>query len=336
MRPAPVAPAAVASPPEWQVWTALGLVYVVWGSTYLAIRYTVESLPPLLSAAGRFAVAGLVLASYLVLRKGWQALAASRRQYLNAFCIGLLLLLGGNGGVVLAEARGLPSGLTALLVAVVPLYVVLLRMADRDRPAPRTLVGVAIGFVGLTVLLGPGARPHDVGVGTAAMVLVSSLLWSLGSYLATRLDLPREPLVTTVAEMAGGAIGLLVVGLARSESVDLSGVTLSSWLGIAYLCVFGSVVAFTAYSWLLGVAPVSKVSTYAYVNPVVAVLLGAVFVNEKLTATSLLGGGLTVVAVAVVVSTESRRRRTEPLTVPADAPAQTPDELQGRERSSAT
>jgi drug/metabolite transporter (DMT)-like permease len=331
MRPAPVA-----SPPEWQVWTALGLVYVVWGSTYLAIRYTVESLPPLLSASARFAVAGLVLASYLMLRKGWRALGASRRQYANAFCIGLLLLLGGNGGVVLAEQRGLPSGLAALLVAVVPLYVVLLRMADRDRPALRTLVGVAIGFVGLAVLLGPGARPDDVSVGTAAIVLVSSLLWSIGSYLATRLELPREPLVTSVAEMAGGALGLLVVGVLRSESFDLSDTTPASWLGLAYLCVFGSVVAFTAYSWLLGVAPVSKVSTYAYVNPVVAVLLGALLVDEEVSLTSLLGGALTVVAVAVVVSEEGRRRRTEPLTVPADAPAQSPDELHGRERSSAT
>jgi drug/metabolite transporter (DMT)-like permease len=330
-----MAPTA-APAPGWKIWTALGLVYVVWGSTYLAIRYTVETLPPLLSASARFTAAGLVLASFLLVRKGRRSLVASRRQYANAFVIGLLLLLGGNGGVVLAEEHGLPSGLAALLVAVVPLYVVLLRMADRDRPAAWTLVGVAIGFVGLTVLLGPGARPADVSVGAAVLVLCSSLLWSVGSYLATRVELPSEPLLTSVAEMAGGAVGLAVVGVLRSESLDVAAVTLSSWLALAYLCVFGSVVAFTAYSWLLGVAPVSKVSTYAYVNPVVAVLLGAVFVNEKITATSMLGGGLTVVAVAVVVSTEGRRRRTEPLTVPADAPAQSPDELQGRERSSAT
>ncbi|MDT7546244.1 MAG: hypothetical protein QOE99_2354 [Actinomycetota bacterium] len=320
----------------WKIWTALGLVYVVWGSTYLAIRYAVETLPPMLSASARFTGALVVLATYLLVRKGRRALLATRRQYLNAFTIGVLLLVGGNGGVVLAEQRGLPSGLAALLVAVVPLYVVLLRMADRDRPALRTLVGVAIGFVGLAVLLGPGARPHDVKVGTAEIILVSSLLWSIGSYLATRLELPKEPLVTSVVEMTGGAVGLALVGALRSESVDLSHVTRSSWLALAYLCIFGSVVAFTAYSWLLGVAPVSKVATYAYVNPVVAVLLGAVFVNEQITLTSLLGGGLTVIAVAVVVSVEGRRRRTEPLSVPADAPAQSADELQGRERSSAT
>jgi drug/metabolite transporter (DMT)-like permease len=324
------------APPGWQVWTALGLVYVVWGSTYLAIRYVVTSLPPLLTAAGRFALAALVLATFLVVRRGTRALAASRRQYLNAAGIGLLLLLGGNGGVVLAEDQGLPSGLTALLIAAVPLWVVLLRALGHDRPAGRTLTGVAIGFVGLAVLLGPGARPEHVGVGPAALIVLSSVMWSVGSYLATRIDLPREPLVASVAEMVGGAIGLAIVGLLRSERLDVGHVELSSVIALAYLVLFGSVVAFTAYSWLLGVAPVSKVATYAYVNPVVAVVLGALFVNEKVTATCVAGGLLTLLAVAVVVSEEGRRRRTEPLAVPADAPAQIPEELQGRDRSSAT
>ncbi|MDT7573518.1 MAG: hypothetical protein QOE05_3692 [Actinomycetota bacterium] len=324
------------SAPGWQVWTALGLVYVVWGSTYLGIRYVVTSMPPLLAASIRFALAGLVLAAYLLVRRGRRGLQASRRQYLNAGLVGLLLLLGGNGGVMLAEQHGLPSGLTALLVAAVPLYVVLLRLADRDRPAMRTVLGVAIGFAGLAVLLGPGARPAHVAVGPAVLVLGSSLLWSVGSYFATRLDLPAEPLVASVAEMVAGAAGLAIAGGLARESVDFSRVELSSALALGYLVVFGSVVAFTAYSWLLGVAPVSKVSTYAYVNPVVAVLLGAVFVSEEITPTAVIGGALTLLAVAVVVSEEGRRRRGEQVAVPADAPAQMPDELQGRDRSSKT
>jgi len=325
-----------AAAPPWKVWTALGIVYVVWGSTYLAIRYVVASLPPLLSAGARFAVAGLLLASYLLVRRGHRALVASRRQYLNASVVGLLLLLGGNGGVTVAEERGLPSGLTALLIAAVPLWVVLLRMLDRDRPAVRTLIGVAIGFLGLAVLLRPGARPQDVTVGSAAIVLVSSVLWAVGSYYATRADLPAEPLVASVAEMAAGAIGLGILGVLTHESVDLGEVQRSSVVGLVYLVLFGSIVAFTAYSWLLKAAPVSKVSTYAYVNPVVAVLLGALFVDEKVTGTAVLGGAITLLAVAVVVSEEGRRRRTEPVVVPADAPAQTPDDVQGRDRSSAT
>jgi drug/metabolite transporter (DMT)-like permease len=325
-----------AAPPGWQLWTALGLVYVVWGSTYLAIRYAVTSIPPLLGAASRFLLAALVLATYLLVRRGVTSLRASRRQYRNAVLVGLLLLLGGNGGVTLAEHQGLPSGLTALLVAAVPLWVVLLRAANKDRPAKRTLVGVAIGFVGLAVLLGPGARPHDVRIGPALLVLGSSLLWSVGSFLATRVDLPREPLVASIAEMLGGAAGLALAGLLRSESFDVAHVERSSVLAMAYLVVFGSVVAFTAFSWLLGVAPVSQVATYAYVNPVVAVGLGALVVHETVTPTSAVGGGLTVLAVAVVVSEEGRRRRTGQIAVPADAPAQMPDELQGRERRSAT
>jgi drug/metabolite transporter (DMT)-like permease len=322
--------------PAWKVWTALGIVYVVWGSTYLGIRYVVESLPPLLSGGARFATAALLLSSYVLVRRGRRGLAASRKQYANAAVVGLLLLLGGNGGVIVAEERGLPSGLTALLIAAVPLWVVLLRMLDRDRPAVRTLIGVAIGFVGLAVLLRPGARPEDVAAGSAAIVLVSSLLWAVGSYYATRADMPAEPLVASVAEMAAGAIGLAVVGTLRHESLHGGDVQLSSVVALVYLVLFGSIVAFTAYSWLLGVAPVSKVSTYAYVNPVVAVVLGALFVDETVTGTAVIGGAITLVAVAVVVSEEGRRRRTEPVVVPADAPAQTPDEVQGRDRRSAT
>ncbi|MCW2724457.1 MAG: yedA1 [Frankiales bacterium] len=332
MRPAPRA-----APPGWQVWTALGIVYVVWGSTYLAIRYVVGSLPPMFSACTRFALAGLVLATFLAVRHRPGAWRATRRQWLNAGLIGVMLLCGGNGGVTLAEDRGLPSGLTALLVAAVPLWVVLLRLLDGDRPARRTLIGVGIGFVGLAVLLGPGARPSAVSAGAAALVLGSSLLWAAGSYLATRLELPAEPLLATVAQMAGGAIGFALIGSIRHETLDPAHVQTSSLVALAYLVVFGSVVAFTAYSWLLGVAPVSKVATYAYVNPVVAVLLGSLFVGETVTGTALFGGALTLLAVAVVVSEEGRRRGDLPLEVPADAPvAQTPDDVQGRERSSRT
>jgi drug/metabolite transporter (DMT)-like permease len=322
--------------PPWKIWTALWIVYVIWGSTYLAIRYVVDSLPPLLSAAGRFALAAVVVATYVLLRTGRAAVAGSRRQYLNAGAIGLLLLLGGNGMVSLAEERGLPSGLTALLIAAVPLWVVLMRMLDRDRPSGRTLLGVVIGLVGLAVLLRPDARPQDVSVAAAAMVLGSSVLWATGSYLATRLDLPANPLVASVAQMTVGAAGLAVVGLLRHETLDVAEVRLSSLLALGYLVVFGSLVAFTAYSWLLGVAPVSQVSTYAYVNPVVAVGLGALFVGEEITTTAVFGGAVTVLAVAVVVSAEGRRRQRDPVAVPADAPAQTPDEVQGRERSSNT
>lgn len=319
----------------WRIWTALGLVYVLWGSTYLAIRYVVETLPPFLSAGVRFGVAGLLLAAWLAFRRGRAGFRATRQELLNAGVVGLLLLSGGNGMVTLAEERGLPSGLTALLVAVIPLWVVLLRASTGDRAAGRTVLGVAIGFVGVAILLLPGARPEGVALLPAAMVVLGSFLWSLGSFGATRVPLPPDPLMTTVAQMAGGCLGLLVVALVTGEQLRLGDVSGVSWFAWGYLVVFGSIVAFTAYSWLLGVAPVSQVSTYAYVNPVVAVLLGALIAGEQVGGATLLGGAVTVLAVAIVVSEEGRRRRTTALPKPADAPY-TPEERQGRVRSSRT
>lgn len=295
--------------PVWKTWTALGLVYVVWGSTYLAIRYVVESLPPLLTASTRFVVASLLLVAFLLVRRGAAAFRGSLRQYATAAGVGLLLLCGGNGGVTLAENSDLPSGLAALLVAGVPLWVVLLRASRGDRPTSRTVLGVLIGFAGLAVLLLPGARPQGVQLWAVLLVLCSSVLWAVGSFVGSRLPLPADPLVASVAEMLGGAVGLAGAGLARGESVHLQDVRTSSVVAFVFLVLFGSIGAFTAYSWLLTHAPISWVATYAYVNPVVAVLLGALFVDERITATTLLGGAITVLAVAVVVAEEGRLSR---------------------------
>jgi drug/metabolite transporter (DMT)-like permease len=311
--------------PPWKTWTALGLVYVVWGSTYLAIRYAVDGLPPLLTAAERFVVAAAMLVVWVLYRRGGAVFKAPGRQWAAAALVGLLLLLGGNGLVMVAEDQHLPSGLTALIVAAVPLFVVALRWLGRDQPAPRTLLGVAIGFCGLAVLLLPGARPSGVPVGAAALVVLGSALWSVGSFLAGRLVLPSDPLVATIGEMLGGAAGLGIAAALHGERPVLHGVPASAWWAFWYLVVFGAVVAFTAYSWLLANAPLSQAATYAYVNPVVAVLLGAVVAGERLSTTSVLGGLVTVVAVFVVVSEEGRAR-----------PAYGPTERQGRLRSSET
>ena len=317
----------------WRIWTALGLVYVLWGSTYLGIRYAVETMPPMLSAGARFALAGVLLAGWLLVRRGRAAFRATGRELRNAAVVGLLLLAGGNGLVTIAEERGLPSGLAALLVAVIPLWVVVLRATAGDRPAGRTVLGVGIGFVGVAVLLLPGARPDGVALLPAAMVVFGAFLWSLGSFGATRVPLPADPLLTTVSPRAGGGLALLVGGLLAGEDVRPAEVSGVSWLAWGYLVVFGSIVAFTAYSWLLGVAPVSQVSTYAYVNPVVAVLLGAVIAGEEVGPATLLGGAVTVLAVAIVVSEEGRRKRAALAEV--DVPY-TPDERQGRVRRSRT
>ncbi|GAA4577969.1 drug/metabolite exporter YedA [Micromonospora coerulea] len=296
------------------IWTALILVYVLWGSTYLGIRVAVESLPSLTSAAARFAAAALVLAAVLRLRRGPGALRVDRRQLGSAALVGVLLLAGGNGLVVLAESGpagvAVPSGIAALLVATVPLLVVLLRTLGGDRPGRWTFAGVTVGFVGLVLLVLPTGGSRAVPLAGALTVVVAATCWSVGSYLSGRLRMPADPFVATVYEMVAGAVALAVAGAARGEWRGFSPaeVTGRSWAALAYLMVAGSLVAFTAYVWLLHHAPISLVSTYAYVNPAVAVALGALLAAEPVTARVLLGGAVIVAGVALVVTTERPRR----------------------------
>ncbi|WP_410810657.1 EamA family transporter [Micromonospora sp. 067-2] len=296
------------------IWTALIVVYLLWGSTYLAIRIAVESLPPLTSAAMRFAAAGLVLAAVLRLRRGPGALRVDRRQLGSAALVGVLLLAGGNGLVVLAESGppgvALPSGIAALLVATVPLLVVLLRTATGDRPPVWTFAGVTLGFVGLVLLVLPAGSADAVPLVGALTVVAGAASWSVGSFLSGRIRMPADPFVATVYEMVAGALVLAVIAAGRGELRDFhpTAVSARSWLALAYLMVAGSLVAFTAYVWLLHNAPLSLVSTYAYVNPAVAVALGALLVAEPITGQVLLGGAVIVAGVALVVTTERPRR----------------------------
>ncbi|MFJ6575656.1 EamA family transporter [Streptomyces sp. NPDC004288] len=302
-----VAPVAPARRITGAVWAALGIVYVVWGSTYLGIRIVVETLPPFLSGGARFVTAGLLLAAIVAWRQGPAALRVTRRELGSAVLVGLLLILGGNGLVVLAETS-IPSGLAALLVAAVPVWVVLLRTVLGDRPGPGAFGGVLLGFAGLGVLTVPGLS-GEVKIGGVLLVLVAALLWSAGSVSSARLPLPRNPFTASAYEMLAGGLAALTVGLARGEhrGLDLGAVSGRSWAALAYLVVFGSLVAFTAYAWLLQTAPVSLAATYAYVNPVVAVLLGALVLDEALTWPILLGGAIVVGGVCLIVSTERRR-----------------------------
>ncbi|MEJ8642639.1 EamA family transporter [Streptomyces sp. MS1.HAVA.3] len=290
------------------VWTALALVYVVWGSTYLGIRIVVETMPPFLSAGARFITAGLLLAGVVAWRYGPAALIATRAQLGSATLVGLLLILGGNGLVVLAETS-VPSGLAALLVAAVPMWVVVLRASTGDRPPPRTLGGVLVGLAGLAVLTSPGLS-GAVRLSGVLMVVVASVLWSLGSFSASKLTLPDNPFTGSAYQMLAGGAAAVVVGLLRGEQrgLDPAAFSTASWLALGYLVLFGSLVGFTAYVWLLQAAPLSLVSTYAYVNPVVAVALGALILDEALTWPIVVGGGIVVAAVGVIVSTERRKK----------------------------
>ncbi len=318
---APAASAPRTAPGFGLVMTALVVVYVVWGSTYLGIRIVVEEAPPLTSMGLRYLTSAVLLGGLLSLRGGPGRLRLTPRQALGAATLGLCLPLLGNGMVSVAENLGAPSGVTALLIAIAPLQIVVFRLVERDRPRALTLVGVLMGFLGLAVLvlLGRGgADPFPLGA--ALLVLFASSCWALGSYLQPRLPLPEDVFVTTVYEMLFGGLMLVTLGLVSGERFT-GDYGARTWLALGYLVVFGSVVAFTSYVWLLANAPISLVATYAYVNPVVAVFLGWLVLSEVVTVPVLVGGGIVVAAVALVITAERPRRKPEVALASSGEPA---------------
>jgi drug/metabolite transporter (DMT)-like permease len=293
------------------VLAAFAAVYLIWGSTYLAIQFAIQTLPPLMMGGVRFLLAGVLL--YTVMRLRGEA-APTRREWRNAAMVGVLLLLGGNGGVVLAE-RTVPSGVVALLVAMVPLWMVLLEWARPGgiRPTARVITGLLVGFGGMVLLVGPGrVGGEPVDLWGAGLVMAGSLAWAAGSIYSRSADLPRNAFLATGAEMLCGGAALVLVGLLRGElgAWNPATVTTESVLGFVYLVTFGSLVGFTAYIWLLGVTTAARVSTYAYVNPVVAVMLGWWLADEPLTARVLLAAAVIIAAVAVI--TTGRRPAAQP------------------------
>ena len=285
-------------------------VYIVWGSTYLAIRFAVQTMPPFLMASTRFLVAGVVL---FVFRRLRGDAAPSDREWRSAAVIGLLLLLGGNGGVVWAEQR-VNSGHAALLVSATPLWMVLidsLRPGGR-RPGWLAILGVLVGFAGVVLLIGPGASGADRidPIGAVALILATAS-WAAGSLYSRKAALPASPLLGTGMEMVMGGLGLLALGTLTGEwgQLNLSAIAAESWRGLAYLIVFGSWVGFGSYTWLLRVAPTLLVSTYAYVNPIVAVLMGNWLAAEPLTPRTLVAAAVIVGSVALTTMANQNVKR---------------------------
>lgn len=295
---------------------ALLIVYAVWGSTYFAIAVMIETMPPLLAAGTRYGSAGLLmlagLAAYARFRR--RAAPAERPTALHwrsAFIVGTLLLLGGNGGVVLSELF-IPSGVSAVLVATVPIWLAVFdALITRKRPSMLVVGGLIAGVIGVAVLVVPVegiAQINPVGV---LLVVGATISWAAGSLYARHAPLPRSGLLATGLEMVAGGTSLVVVGSLIGEigQADISAFSGESIAAFVYLIFFGSIVAFTAYTWLLAHAPVSTVATYAYVNPIVAVALGAIFLSEPITVRTLIAG--TVILGAVVAMVSGRPRTVE-------------------------
>jgi drug/metabolite transporter (DMT)-like permease len=308
--------------PSWMVWSALWVVYIVWGSTYLAIRVVVETLPPLLSAGSRFTLAGLILFGILALKQGVSAIKVTKREVGASLLVGAALLFGGNGLVSLAE-RDVSSSLAALVIASTPLWVILLRKLSGDRISRGTLFGVAVGFAGVAVLVLPGGESNAANATGLILLVIAAASWASGSFFSSRLPLPRDPFVSTATQMVTGGLVLLVAGLVTGETsgLDPSEFSGASIAAFAYLVTFGSLFAFTCYVWLLQNAPISKVATYAYVNPVIAIFLGWMILDESITTTIMVGAAVIVSSVAFIVTKESGPAK-KPEAGDADAPAE--------------
>jgi drug/metabolite transporter (DMT)-like permease len=276
-----------------KVWAALATVYVLWGSTYLGIYYAARTIPPLFAASTRFIAAGTIMALVVAARGG--TLRMSRRALRSCVLIGCLLP-GANAILFFAE-RNVPTGLASLIIASVPLWIAVLRLT-RERLPWQILVGIGLGFTGVGVLAQPSGGAKWWGL---ALCFASAVMWASGSFLSSRIELPADPFAATSVEMLTGGLLMLPVSLFTVHGLSPSAGSIAGWL---YLIVFGSVVGYSAYVWLLTNAPLGLVSTYAFVNPVVAITLGVLFRGEHLTWRLLVGGVIVVAAVATVVRRE--------------------------------
>src|SRR3954447_22444455 len=315
----------MAAPTRIRIIIAFAALYLVWGSTYLGIRFAIESIPPFLMAGMRFLLAGVIM--YVI---AWSQ-GSYKSTWVNwrtSLIIGACLLLAGNGGVTISE-QYIDTGLAALIVAIVPIYIVILGWATgmARRPTPIMWMGLAGGFVGVGILFGPGLHLHSVGgrnpaIGTS-ILLVTSFIWSAGSLYSRAAKHAASPFLTAAQQMICGGILLLIAGVITGELPRFhpGSVSLLSAGSFIYLVLVGAVIGYTAYIWLLRHCDPAKVATYAYVNPIVAVLLGTFFAGETVTVRTLVAAALIIGSVALIITAQQLRARVEPVLSAALEPA---------------
>lgn len=320
-------PTAAANGPPGRspVWLGMLVLYVVWGSTYLGIAIAVETFPPFVMAAIRFLLAGAVLFGWSMLRAGRSFVWPTRREWRDSAIVGALLISGGMGMVAWGE-QTIPSGIAALLIATMPVWVAILGGIFLGERLPRlAIAGIAVGFAGVVILVGPSAYGGAGAMDPAglAAIIISPLAWATGSLFAShRAVLPSRPLVSTGAQMLTGGLVLVAMAAISGEwqTFEPAAISTESFAAFVYLTVIGSLVAYTTYSWLLGVAPLPLISTYAYVNPVVAVILGWMVLQEPIDARTLVAGAVIVFAVVLIVTARGRMQRPAARAIPAVTP----------------
>jgi drug/metabolite transporter (DMT)-like permease len=292
-------------------WAALGVVYVLWGSTFLANRYIITDVPPLFASTGRFLVGGSLLGIVVLAVAGRRAFRMSRRQFVTTALSGLLLPAWGNGLVTLGQQH-VASGMAALLIASLPLWITVLRALTGDRPSRATVVGVGVGVVGLVVLLLAGSSGSGGVVGNAWwgpwLVLLAALGWAGGTFATTKLPTPANPFALAAVQMLVGGLILGLASIVAGDRPDLTTIGPAAWWAWAYMAIVVSLAAFSAYAYALAALPVSTVATYAYVNPVIAVLLGVFVAGERFSGVQVAGGTVVLLAVVLVIAAERPRK----------------------------
>ncbi|HUY14316.1 MAG TPA: EamA family transporter [Terriglobia bacterium] len=290
--------------PRIKMILAFGGIYVIWGTTYLAIRFAIETIPPFLMMAGRYFVAG---STVILLARARGAKSANSAHWKSAMIVGGLLFLGGNGPLVWAEQR-VPSGLAALLLSTVPLWMVVLDwLLHRGiHLGPRLIAGLVMGLAGIGLLVGPGQvlGGNSVDLVDGAVLVAGALSWAAGSLYSRRLESSGSTMMSAGMEMASGACFLLIAALLTGEAkgFSLAKVSARSWISLAYLIVFGAIIGFFCYRWLLGATSPARVATYAYVNPLIAVILGWAVAAEPLSLRTVLSGAIIISSVALIIS----------------------------------
>jgi drug/metabolite transporter (DMT)-like permease len=303
-----------------KVWIALWTVYILWGSTYLGIELASETIPPFFAAGSRFLIAGGLMLGLVAWRRGTMVLRLTKAELASAAVVGILLT--GSNALLFLTERQVPIGLASLIIAAIPLWIVLLRFAARERPDLVSVTGLVVGFAGIALLVRPGGGSGSLFY--LLLTVLGSFTWAFGSFISPRLPVPKDAFATTAYEMLAGGLVLMTAALIvySPDQLDPARYSARSLFGLAYLIVFGSLIGYSAYAWLLANAPIGQVSTYAYVNPVIAIALGAIVLGESITWRIVGGALLVLAAVAIVVRRESRQP--EPVVV---ANLGEPDEL---------
>jgi len=287
-----------------KVWIALWTVYILWGSTYLGIELASETIPPFFAAGSRFLIAGGLMLGLVAWRRGGRVLRLTRAELASAAIVGILLT--GSNALLFLTERQVPIGLASLIIGAIPLWIVLLRFAAHERPDLVSVAGLFIGFAGIALLVRPGGDSGSLAY--LLLTVLGSFTWAFGSFISPRLPVPRDAFAATAYEMLAGGVVLMTAALIAYSPHQLNPAHYSarSLLGLAYLILFGSLIGYSAYAWLLANAPIGQVSTYAYVNPVIAIALGAIVLGEAITWRIVGGALLVLAAVAIVVRRESK------------------------------